>query len=294
MSLSHRHYPVLVTGAAGLLGHALGPRLAASAPGPDALHLTDLAELDVTDPGAVADAVRAVRPHTVFHLAAWTDVDAAETHPGEARRLNVEAAETVARAAAQAGALVVHMSTDFVFDGTRPGLYVEDDPLGPQGVYARTKAEAEARVRAAARQRHLVVRTAWLYGAGGRDFLDVILERARAGEPLRVVTDQVGCPTWSEDLAAALVAMVEWGARGTLHACGAGEASRWDLAAEALRAAGVDRMPERATTADMPRPARRPARAVLSTARLAETVGFRFPPWQESVRKYVALMGKRS
>jgi len=291
MPLSERHYPVLVTGAAGLLGHALSARLAASAPRPDALHLTDAAELDVTNSGAVTDAVRTIRPHTVFHLAAWTDVDGAEAHPQEARRLNVEAAETVARAAADAGALVVHMSTDFIFDGTKPGLYVEDDPPSPQSVYARTKAEAEACVRAAAPDGHLIVRTAWLYGAGRRDFLDVILSCARAGEPLRVVTDQVGCPTWNEDLAEALVAMVESGARGTLHACGRGEASRWDLAVEALRAAGFDASPERVTTADMPRPARRPARAVLSAARLAETVGFRFPPWQESVREYIKSMG---
>ena len=291
MPLSERHYPVLVTGAAGLLGHALSARLAASAPRPDALHLTDAAELDVTNSGAVTDAVRTIRPHTVFHLAAWTDVDGAEAHPQEARRLNVDAAEAVARAAADAGALVVHMSTDFIFDGTKPGLYVEDDVPSPLSVYAQTKAEAEACVRAAAPDGHLIVRTAWLYGAGRRDFLDVILSCARAGEPLRVVTDQVGCPTWNEDLAEALVAMVESGARGTLHACGRGEASRWDLAVEALRAAGFDASPERVTTADMPRPARRPARAVLSAARLAETVGFRFPPWQESVREYIKSMG---
>jgi dTDP-4-dehydrorhamnose reductase len=291
MPLSERHYPILVTGAAGLLGHALGARLAASAPAAGALHLTDLAELDVTDSGAVAGAVRTLRPQTVFHLAAWTDVDGAEDRPEDARRLNVEAAETVARAATGAGARIVHMSTDFIFDGTKPGLYVEDDPPSPVSVYAQTKAEAEARVRAAAPDAHLIVRTAWLYGAGGRDFLDVILQRARAGDPLRVVTDQTGCPTWNEDLADALVAMVESDARGNLHACGAGEASRWDLAVEALRAAGLDTVPERITTSAMPRPARRPPRAVLSTARLAETVGFQFPPWQESVRRYVESMG---
>lgn len=294
MSLTERHYPVLVTGAAGLLGHALGPRLAAAAPGPEALHLTDVANLDVTDPEAVREAMRRPAPRTVFHLAAWTDVDGAEAHPREAERLNVEGAETVARAAAEAGAIIVHMSTDFVFDGTRPGLYVEDDPPSPLSVYARTKAEAETRVRAAAPDAHLVVRTAWLYGAGGRDFIDAILEKARAGRPPPVVTDQVGCPTWSEDLADALIAMVEADARGTLHACGAGEASRWLLAAEALRAAGLEATPERVATADLPhsdRPrALRPARAVLSTEKLARTVGFRFPPWQDSVRKYVKSM----
>jgi dTDP-4-dehydrorhamnose reductase len=290
MTLSHRHYPVLVTGARGLLGRALGPLLLASAPDPQAVCLTDIQELDVTDPRAVAAAVARVRPRTVFHLAAWTNVDGAESHPDAARRLNVDAAAGVARAAAEAGALVVHLSTDFVFGGTKAGEYVEADPPRPQGVYARTKAESEERVRAAAPVAHLVVRTAWLYGDGGRHFIAAVLAAACAGRPLRVVTDQVGCPTWSEDLARALVALVENGARGTFHACGRGEASRWDLAREALAAAGIDAPVERIVTADLPPAAPRPARAVLSCEKLAQAVGFRFPPWQESVRAYVAKL----
>jgi len=287
MPVSHDLYPVLVTGAGGLLGHALGRRLLADAPSPGAVHLTDLADLDVTDAAAVREAVARVRPATVFHLAAWTDVDGAEDRPAEVRRLNVEAPETVARAAAAVGAVVVAMSTDFVFDGTKAGPYVEADPPGPLGVYARSKADGEARVRAAAPDRHLIVRTAWLYGAGGRDFLDAILARARAGEPLRVVTDQVGCPTWNEDLSRALVTMVAAGCRGTMHACGAGEASRYDLAVAAVQAAGLDVAVEPITSADLPPAAPRPARAVLACDRLARETGFRFPPWQESVRRYV-------
>jgi dTDP-4-dehydrorhamnose reductase len=289
MTLAARHFPVLVTGAGGLLGSALAPLLARSAPAREALRLTDLADLDATDPAAVARAVRSLRPRTIFHLAAWTDVDGAEAHPAEVRRLNVEAAETVARAAAEAGALVVHMSTDFIFDGSKSGAYVEDDPPAPQSVYARSKAESETRVRLAAPRSHLVVRTAWMYG-GNRDFIVRILEAARAGRPLRVVTDQVGCPTWSEDLARALVALVAADARGTFHACGRGEASRFEEAAEALAAAGIRASVEGMTTADMPRPARRPARAVLSTEKLARTTGFAFPPWQESLRAYVQAL----
>jgi len=289
MSLSERHYPVLVTGARGLLGRALGPLLVQSAPAPDAVLLTDLEDLDVTNAAAVARAVRTLKPRTVFHLAAWTDVDGAESHAAEARRLNVEAAEHVARAAAEAGALAVHMSTDFVFDGTKAGAYVEEDPPGPLSVYAQTKAESEARVRAAAPE-HLVVRTAWLYGGGGRDFLQVILAAARQGRPLRVVTDQVGCPTWSEDLARAMAAMVEAGVRGTFHACGLGEASRYDEAAEALAAAGLRADLRGVRTPEMPRPARRPSRAVLSTEKLRRATGFRFPPWRESVHAYVAML----
>lgn len=286
--LSARHFPVLVTGAAGLLGRALARRLLAAAPRTDVLRLTDLPELDVTNGRAVAEAVRALVPRTVLHLAAWTDVDGAEARPEAARRVNVEATEHVARAAAEVGALLVYIGTDFVFDGTKPGPYVEEDAANPQSVYGRTKHEGEVRVRAVAPESHLVVRTAWLYGAGrARNFIDVILAAARQGRPLRVVTDQVGCPTWSEDLAQAIVALLEADARATFHACGAGEASRWDMAVEALRAAGLDVPVARITAAQMPRPAPRPARAVLSTEKLARVTGFRFPPWQESVRAYV-------
>jgi len=302
MDLSAEHYPILVTGARGLLGRALGPRLARSAPRPEAVRLTDLAEpaclagrLDVTDARAVAAAVRDLRPRTVFHLAAWTDVDGAESHPAEAERANVAGSENVARAAADSGALVVHISTDFVFDGTKPGVYLEDDAPSPQSVYGRTKAESEARVRAAAPAHHLVVRTAWLYGAGGRNlpgrpagFVQAILAAAREGRPLRVVTDQVGCPTWSEDLAVALLALVAADARGTFHACGRGESSRLEMAQAILDAAGLAAPIAPALTADLPpRPARRPARAVLATEKLERTTGFRFPPWRESLRALV-------
>ena len=289
--LSARHFPVLTTGAAGLLGRALARRLLAAAPRPDALRLTDLPDLDVTDGRAVAEAVRALGPRTVFHLAAWTDVDGAEAQPAAARRVNVEATEHVARAAAEAGALLVYISTDFVFDGAKRGTYVEEDAANPQSVYGRTKNEGEVRVRTIAPESHLVVRTAWLYGAGrARNFIDVVLAAARQGKPLRVVTDQVGCPTWSEDLAQSLVALVEANARGTFHACGTGEASRWDMAVEALRAAGLGVPVARITAAEMPRPAARPARAVLSAEKLARVAGFRFPPWQESVRAYVSSL----
>ena len=290
MILAARHFPVLVTGARGLLGRALGPLLAQSAPSPQALHLTDVQDLDVTDAAAVSLAARQVRPRTVFHLAAWTDVDGAEAHPAAAHRLNVDAAENVARAAAEVGALVVHMSTDFVFDGSKSGAYVEEDPPHPQSVYAQTKAESESRVRRAAPASHLVIRTAWLYG-GSKDFIVRILDAARAGRALRVVADQVGCPTWSEDLACALVALVAADARGTFHACGRGEASRREEAEEALAAAGIRATVEGVTTAQMPRPAMRPSRAVLSTEKLERATDFRFPPWQESLRAYVATLG---
>jgi dTDP-4-dehydrorhamnose reductase len=292
MPLEARHLPILVTGAHGLLGSALGPRLLAAAPDAAAVHLTDVEDLDVTDAEAVANAMAALRPATVIHLAAWTDVDGAESAPAAARRLNVDAARTVAAEAVRAGAgAVVHLSTDFVFDGTKGGPYVESDPPRPRGIYAETKAASEAAVRAAAPEVHLIVRTAWLYGAGGPNFVDTILEAARTRGALDVVTDQAGCPTWSEDLAAALAALVAADARGTFHACGRGVASRLELAEAAVRAAGLAVPIRPVTTAEMPRAAPRPSRVELDTSRLEREVGFRFPEWRASVRAYVSRRG---
>ena len=293
MNLEACHYPVLVTGARGLLGHALGPRLLQAAPSAGTVHLTDLEELDVTNARAVTERVQRLKPRTIFHLAAWTDVDGAESRAAQALRLNADAAEIVARAAAQAGALMVHIGTDFIFDGTKPGEYLEDDPPNPQSVYGSTKAEGEVRVRLAAGRSHIIARTAWLYGAGARNFIQAILSAAEKGGPLRVVTDQVGCPTWNEDLAEALVALVEAEAHGTFHAAGSGAASRLDMAREILSAAGKNVAVEGCLTADLPpRPARRPARSVLATEKLARATGFRFPPWQESLRACVRGMIK--
>jgi dTDP-4-dehydrorhamnose reductase len=287
-ALSSDRWPVLVTGARGLLGTALGPRLAASAPRPQDLVLTDLEDLDVTDGPAVARAIAGLPPRTILHLAAWTDVDGAERHRDEARRVNVLGTEHAARAAAKAGALLVLVSTDFVFDGTKDGPYTEEDSVSPHSWYGRTKAEAEAAARALAPD-HLLIRTAWLYGAGGRNFVDTILAKARRGERLRVVADQVGCPTWTQDLARGLLALVQAGARGTFHVAAGGAASRRDLAEEAVRAAGLEVRVEAIRTADLPGGiAPRPARVVLSTDKFAGTVGWRLPDWRESVRAYVA------
>jgi dTDP-4-dehydrorhamnose reductase len=301
MDLSAKHYPVLVTGAGGLLGSALAPRLARGAPRPDQLILTDVRELDVTDVAAVEAFVRRVQPKTIFHLAAWTDVDGAESNLVRSMHLNGPAAGNVAQAAAGVGAVVVHISTDFIFSGAKRGEYVEEDRPHPRSAYGFGKAKGEECVRAVARDSHIIARTAWLYGAGARNFIHAILsaarkacpEQGRRGGPLKVVTDQVGCPTWNEDLAEALLALVAAEARGTFHACGSGSASRLDMAREIVAAAGLDVPVEGCLTKDLPpRPARRPARTVLSTEKLARVTGFRFPPWQESLRACVRGMLK--
>ena len=164
------------------------------------------AEADITDAAAVARAVAAVTPRLILNAAAYTAVDRAESEPAAAGAINSEGAGIVARAAAAAGVPVIHVSTDYVFDGTKTKPYVETDPIAPIGVYGKTKAEGEARVRAAAR-RHVILRTAWVFGLFGNNFLKTMLRLARSCDRLRVVADQHGCPTSTVDIAEAVLAI---------------------------------------------------------------------------------------
>src|SRR6476646_5710128 len=191
-----------ITGAAGMLGRDL--LAAANAAGHDVLGFSR-ADLDITDAGAVADALSRARPDAVVNSAAWTDVDGAEGDEAGAAAVNAAGAGNVARAAAAAGAWTIHISSDYVFDGTKRSPYVESDPVGPQSVYGRTKLAGERAVAAAAPGRHTIVRSSWLFGAGGACFPATILRLASERDELKVVDDQVGCPTFTGQLAAALV-----------------------------------------------------------------------------------------
>ena len=272
---------LLVAGAAGMLGRDVVR--AARAAGHDVVGLTR-ADLDVADAPAVARAVAEHRPEAVVNCAAWTDVDGAEADEATATAVNGAGAGNVARAAGAAGAAVVHVSSDYVFDGRKDAPYVESDPTAPLSAYGRSKLAGEHAV-AAAGGRHAVVRSSWLFGAGGENFVAKVLSRAAEGESLRVVTDQVGCPTWTGHLAPALVALAEGGAEGTFHVAGAGAATWHALTVEALRLSGIDGPVEPATTADFPRPASRPAYSVLGTERGDAP---RLPPWQEGLASYLA------
>jgi dTDP-4-dehydrorhamnose reductase len=247
----------------------------------------DLPELDIGDPQAVRERIAAARPAVVINCAAYTNVDGAEAAEAEAHRVNAEAVGHVAAACAAVDALLVHFSTDYVFDGTAEHPYAEDDPANPQSAYGRTKWAGEEALRRSG-ARHLLVRTSWLFGPCGRNFVAAILEKARAGERLRVVGDQVGSPTYAADLVIAVEKLLAGGARGTFHFANSGACSWFDFAREILAKADLTVAEEQITTAELGRPAPRPAYSVLATSRYAAAVGETPPPWQDAVRRYLA------
>jgi dTDP-4-dehydrorhamnose reductase len=267
---------VLVTGAGGMLGRDVLAAL------PGAVGYTR-GELDVTDADAVRAAIRAAQPDVVVNCAAWTNVDGAEEHEAEATAINGTGAGNVAAAAAGAGAAVVHVSTDYVFDGTASEPYVESDHVRPATAYGRSKLAGEAEVREA-NPRHHVVRTAWLFGAGGPNFVGTMLRLGQERDALSVVADQTGCPTYTPHLAAALATIARSERYGTWHAAGGGRCTWFDLASATFEQAGLDVAVTPCTTAEMPRPAPRPAWSVLASER-SDAVAL--PDWTEGLSAYL-------
>lgn len=275
---------LLVTGAGGQLGRALG-RLE-----PGAV-LLDRGRLDILDRAAVVQAIVRRRPAVVVHAAAWTKVDDAESDPEGARRVNVDGTRSVAEAAARAGALLVYVSTDYVFPGDKRDGYRETDATGPRSVYGRTKLAGEA--EAAAFGRHLVVRTSWAFGEG-HNFIRSILEAAATRDELAVVDDQRGLPTYAADLAEGLLALAETGAEGLFHLAGGGGPGSWaDVAEVALSEARSATVVRRISTAEYLEGragpvAPRPTSSVLDCTKAA-ALGVALRPWREAVAAYVAL-----
>lgn len=255
----------------------------------------DRAAVDIRDPEAVARAVARERPCVVINAAAYTAVDKAESEPELAQEINAVAPGVIAAACAQAGTPVIHISTDYVFDGSKAGPYVESDPIAPLGVYGRSKAAGEAAVQAA-NPRHVIVRTSWVYGAHGNNFLKTMLRLAGARDRLTVVADQHGCPTATYDLARALLAAAEAAAGGTArwgtyHFAGTG-ATTWHGFAEAIVAAAATHTGRRVevapiTTAEYPTPARRPVNSELASDLFESVFGIRAAPWSERVAQVV-------
>jgi dTDP-4-dehydrorhamnose reductase len=272
---------LLVTGAAGMLGRDVVA--AAGDAGHEAVALAR-ADLDITDPAAVKAAVRAAEPAAVINCAAWTDVDGAETAEAQATAVNGDGAGHLAAAAASAGALLVHVSSDYVFTGTASEPYREDAPTGPQGAYGRSKLAGEHAV-AAAGGRSAIVRSAWLFGPQGKNFVDTMRRLGAEREEIAVVDDQVGCPTYTGHLAPALVQVAERGLTGVLHVAGGGRCSWFDLAVATFEESGIACRVRRQSTADLGRPAPRPAFSVLESTRAdAPTL----PPWRDGLRAHLA------
>lgn len=274
---------LLVTGARGQLGLALA--VAARNRPLDVLGI-DLPDHDITDAAGVAAVVSDFRPEVIVNCAAFTAVDRAEEREDEARRVNAEAVGHLAAAANQVGSLLVQVSTDYVFDGTARRPYREDDPCRPVQAYGRTKLQGELAARAASR--HLIVRTAWLYGEG-HNFVEAIRRQLQAGTTsLRVVADQHGCPTFAGDLAEAILRLARLQAQGVVHAVNDGATTWHGFAREIVRLVGATAEVVPVSTAEMPRPAPRPAWSVLDTTRLCSILGTPMQPWKDALARHLA------
>ena len=285
----------LITGAAGQLGRAL---LARAPHGWDCRGLTR-DELDLTDPGAIGRLITAEVPDVLLNAAAYTAVDRAESEEGLAFAVNSRAVGAMATALGEVGGHLVHVSTDFVFDGTKGAPYGEDDPTHPMGVYGASKLGGETAVLAAC-PRAVILRTSWVYAARGRNFVLTMLNLARSREHLRVVADQLGCPTAADDLAAAILGIADRIGRegwqddfgGVFHAAGGGETTWHGLACAAIAGAGAFGHPqpkliEAITTAEYPTPARRPADSRLDGGKLERVFGLRLPPWEQALERTI-------
>jgi len=284
---------VLVTGARGQVGGEVARALAGRAE----VIAHDRSTLDLADRGEIAGRVREARPDAIVNAAAYTAVDRAESDEASARAVNAVAPGILAEEARRAGALLVHYSTDYVFDGTKRGAYVESDATGPLNVYGRTKLEGE-RAIAASGCAYAILRTSWVYGPQGGNFVRTMLRLAREREELRVVDDQRGAPTSSLQLARATIDILDRArdAPGLYHATAAGETT-WLGYAQAIfdeqsrrdRAFRVPRLVAIATR-DYPTPARRPANSVLDSSRLAQTFGIRLGPWRDALVETLAAL----
>lgn len=278
---------IVVTGARGMLGRAVVAELQRAG---HAVVAATRADADVTDPAAVQRLMNQQRPECVVHCAAYTNVDACEREEALAFAVNAGGTAAVAQACRTVGARLLHVSSDYVFDGRGRRPYREDDTPSPLGVYARTKLRAEEAVQATLDDA-CIVRTAWLYGTGGYNFPERILERARGKEALRVVDDQVGCPTYVCDLASGMRLLIERGARGIFHVVNHGCCSWYAFAAAILRAAGLEQIPLTAiTTAEINRPAPRPSYSVLDDSKFARFAGQPLRSWQEAARAFLQTL----
>jgi dTDP-4-dehydrorhamnose reductase len=240
-------------------------------------------EVDVTDPGAVGACARAVRPEAIYHCAAWTDVDGAEADESAARAVNADGARVVAEAARALGAAMVLPSTDYVFGGGKDEPYVEDDPPAPLGAYGRTKLAGERAALGAWPEGVRVARTAWLYGAGGRNFVDTIRRLGAEREEVAVVDDQRGCPTWTRDVARALEAVVAL-PPGVYHTAAAGSVSWAGLAEAVFALAGLRCRVRPISSSELDRPAPRPRMSALASTRPGAP---RLRGWREALGEYL-------
>ncbi|OQB28349.1 MAG: dTDP-4-dehydrorhamnose reductase [Chloroflexi bacterium ADurb.Bin180] len=270
---------VAITGSAGQLGLALQGRLTGHE-----LLLLDLPQYDIGNHRQTREAITSFRPEVVVHAAAFTNVDACESDPVSAYRVNALGTQNVAVACQECGAAMVHVSTDYVFDGCKNEPYWEWDPPNPQSTYARSKLAGE-QIASTLLQRCYIVRTAWLYSRQGKNFVKSVLRLADERERLQFVTDEVGSPTYAPDLAEAIARLIPSGLFGIYHFTNSGVCSRFEWARAILELAGLD--PNRVQpTQGFARAAKVPARSELRNFNGATQLGIVFRPWRDALEDY--------
>ena len=281
---------LLVTGGTGLLGSAV---VRAAEERNWKVTAPSHSEMDVVDLESCVRVIKSKSPDCVIHCAAFTEVDKAEMEPERAMRVNRDCSANVARAAVLAGSDIVHISTDYVFDGRAKSPYGTDEPVSPLGVYATSKVAAETAVieETSGLVSLLIVRTGWLYGGGRRDFVDKVLESGEAGEDLQIVDDQRGCPTWTCNAAESVLDLIDLEMSGIMNVRDAGQTTWCEFARAVLGMAGISSTVEGVSSRSFGAPARRPSYSVLDLADTELALQRKMMPWRKALRLY---MSKRS
>jgi dTDP-4-dehydrorhamnose reductase len=284
MSFFEGKKAIVLGGKTGLLGQALVRALHES--GAD-VTATARSGMNPLDSDALSGFIEREEPALLFNAVAHTQVDMAEDEPDEAKALNASLPEKLGRLSRKLGFQLVHFSTDFVFDGRKETAYVEDDPTAPMSVYGKTKLQGEQKLLALGLDDLLIIRSAWLFGPGRDNFVSKILRLAKSRETLSVVHDQIGSPTYTPDLAKHTLALLEAGAQGIFHVVNSGRASWCELAAEAIKIAGLNCRIEAIPSSAYPAKAVRPAFSQLDTGKLTEATGKTPRTWAQALRDYV-------
>jgi len=272
---------ILVVGANGMLGRDLMSLLGERAQG------IDIGEIDITSLESVLQVVGAIKPDVVINCAAYTDVDGCETNSEAAMAVNAEGVAHLAFACRESGSLLVQISTDYVFDGGKGTPYLEDDAPHPLSVYGESKLGGE--MNAIFSPEHLIVRTQWLYGLHGKNFVETMLRLGAEKDTLSVVDDQIGSPTWTVDLGKAIIALIDSGCRGIYHVANA-EFCSWNSFAQAIfELAGLAITVTPMTTLELNRPAQRPLYSTLECGKLTADTGFQPQSWHSALQQYLQL-----
>ena len=275
---------ILVVGANGMLGHDLMQVLSGEIRG------VDIDDIDITAIESTRRLLFTLKPSVIINAAAYTDVDGCESGRELAMRVNGEGVGNLALTAREINAKLVQISTDYIFDGSKGSPYLEDDPVNPLSVYGESKLAGELNARQA--PGYLIVRTQWLYGAHGKNFVETMLRLAGEKNELAVVDDQIGSPTWTVDLSLAVKALLEKECRGIYHVANAGYCSWNEFARTIFAEAGLEMTVNPLATKELDRPARRPLYSTLDCAKLIRDTGFQPEPWLDALRKYLQIRKK--